>query len=106
MYAEARSIDGKIDGYVKPFFKKIDVVANQENFAGVKHFAVEVVAALANLILRKSDDKSTAARIPFNTGPDGFKVDTSRIFPTAVHHGFQGGLEPGIEDQINLQQRR
>jgi len=103
-FAEVISVDGKMKGYIKPFFKKVDVVANKEKFVSLKHFAVEIIGALANLVMRKSDDKSTAVRVPFATGPDGgLKVETSRILPTAIQYGFDGGLQPGIEDQINLE---
>jgi len=105
MYVEAKSENGQVKGYLKPFLKKVDVVANKEKFEGVKHFFVEIFAALGNLILRKSDDKSTAFVVPFRTAGGKLKVDTGNILPTAIEHGFNGGLDPGIEDRIDIKDK-
>ena len=103
LFSEVKSEDGHMAGYIKPFFKKVQIVDNSEHFRGVKHFAVEIVAALANAILRKSDDKSVGTRIAFHQDGKDLKVDTSQALSKAIQHGFSKPLPPSIEDSLNLQ---
>lgn len=100
MFSEVRSVNGKVQGYVKPFFKKVKVISAKEHFVGIKHFAIEVVAALANWILRRSDDKTVAAKIPFHNEGAELKVDNAEALQTAIEHGFQEPIAPELEDSL------
>lgn len=103
LYAEAESTNGKVEGYVKPFMKNIDVMKTQENFKGAKHWFIEVVTALGNLILRASDTKSVATKIPFSMDKGGVHVDSGEALSKAIQHGFEQQLSPGIEDKYELE---
>lgn len=102
LYAEAKKDKKMIKGYIKPFIKDIDVVANKEKFVGLKHFGIEILTALGNLILRDSDTKSVATYLDFNY--DGkFNVDTGQGISNALEHGFKQKLSPGIEDRYHME---
>lgn len=103
LYAEAESQKGSVQGYVKPFIKNVDVVKNQENFKGPKHWAIEVVTALGNLILRASDTKSVATKIPFSMDKAGVHVDSGEALSKAIQHGFEEKLSPGIENKYEIE---
>lgn len=103
LYAEAESKNGEIEGYIKPFLKNIDVMKTTENFKGPKHWIIEVVTALGNLILRASDTKSVATKIPFAMDKDGFHVDSGEALSKAIQHGFEQQLSPGIEDRYEIE---
>lgn len=101
LYLEAKSENGKIDGYAKPFIKDLDVMANKEKFQGPKHWFMEVLTALGNLILRTSDTKTVATKIPFSFDKT-FKMETGEALSKAIENGFQQKLSPGIEDQFDI----
>ena len=102
VYAEAKSEKGRVEGYIKPFMKNLDVIRSEENFKGVKHWGIEVITALGNLILRASDTKSVATKIPFSF--DGkVNVDSGEAVSKAIQHGFQQKLSPGIEGRYELE---
>jgi hypothetical protein len=103
LYAEAKSEEGKIVGYIKPFMKNLDVVKTDEDFKGPKHWAIEVVTALGNLILRAPDVKSVATRIPFSFDKT-LNVDTGEALTKAIEHGFQQQLSPGVEDKYEIEE--
>lgn len=103
LYAEAESTHGKMEGYVKPFLKNIDVIKSKENFKGPKHWLIEVVTALGNLILRASDTKTVATKIPFSMDKGGFHVDSGEALSKAIQHGFEQQLSPGVEDKYELE---
>lgn len=103
LYAEAESTKGSIEGYVKPFMKNIDVMKTQEDFKGPKHWFIEVVTALGNLVLRASDTKSVATKIPFSMDKKGFHVDSGEALSKAIQHGFEQQLSPGVEDKYELE---
>lgn len=103
LYAEAQSKGGEVEGYVKPFMKNIDVMMSKENFKGPKHWFVEILTAVGNLILRASDTKSVATRIPFNMDKSGVHVDSGEALSKAIQHGFEQQLSPGVEDKYELE---
>ena len=101
LYAEAKNEKGVIKGYIKPFITNIDVVANKEKFVGIKHFGIEVLTALANLILRDSETKTVATYVDFNY--DGkFNINTSQGIEKAIENGFNQKLTPGIENKYHM----
>lgn len=102
LYAEAKNTDKMIKGYIKPFIKDVDVVKNDENFVSIKHFGIEILTALGNLILRDSDTKTVATYLDFNY--DGkFNVDAGQGISNAIENGFKKKLTPGIEDKYHIE---
>ncbi len=101
LYAEAKNDNKKIKGYIKPFIKDIDVVANKEHFEGVKHFGIEILAALGNLILRDSESKTVATYVDF-TYDGKFNVDTGQGISKAIENGFSQKLPEGLENKYHL----
>lgn len=102
LYSEAQSTEGKVKGYLKPFIRELDVVANKEQFKNAKHFGFEMLSALANLILRESKTKSVATKIDF-TYDKKLNFNVGKSISKAVKHGFEQQLSPGIDDQYKLQ---
>lgn len=102
LYAEAKSEDGKIEGYVKPFAENVDMMRTNEDFKGPKHWIIELITATGNFILHAPDKKSVATRIPFEVEGKTVDVDKSQGILKAIQHGFQEKLEKGIEDKFKL----
>jgi hypothetical protein len=101
LYAEMKNEGKVIKGYIKPFIQDIDVVANKEHFKGIKHFGIEVLTALGNLILRDSQTKSVATYLDF-TYDGKFNLDTGLAIEKAFEHGFSRKLKRGIEDTYHI----
>jgi hypothetical protein len=101
VYSEAQSKKGIVKGYVKPFIRELEVIANKEHFISLKHFGFEMISALANLMLRESKTKSIATKFEFTYDKKlNFKI--AKSLSKALGHGFIQQLSPGIEDQYNL----
>lgn len=103
VYAEAKSEEGIVEGYVKPFMKNVDIMKVEEHLKGAKHWFIEVIAAIGNLILRTSDKKSVATLIPFTMDKSGVHVDKGKALSKALQHGFEQKLSPGIEDRLKIE---
>lgn len=101
MYAEAKNEGKVIKGYIKPFVTDIDVVANKEQFKGIKHFGIEVLTAFGNLLLRDSQTKSVATYLDF-TYDGKFNLDTGKAIEKALEHGFSRKLKRGVEDTYHM----
>lgn len=101
LFAEAKNTNNIIKGYIKPFLKDVDVVANKEKFIGIKHFGIEILTALGNLILRDSKTKSVATYLDF-TYDGTFHADADQGISKALEHGFERKLTPGIEDKYHM----
>jgi len=102
LFAEAKSEKGKVEGYVKPFMKDADIMNTKEDLEGSKHWMVEVLTALGNLLLRTSDTKTVATKIPFSFDKEGMHVDSGEALNKALEHGFKEKLTPEIENVYNL----
>lgn len=101
LYAEAKNDNKIIKGYVKPFISDIDVIANKEHFKGIKHFGIEILTALGNLILRDSDSKTVATYVDF-TYNGTLDVNTSQGIKKAIENGWSKKLPEGLENKYHL----
>jgi hypothetical protein len=54
------------------------VVKNREKFLGSKHWGIEVISAISNLILRNPDTKTVAKKISFEYNNQKLKIDTGK----------------------------
>jgi hypothetical protein len=102
LYSEIHSNKNSVEGYFKPFLRKVDLVSNPEVFTGFKQFAIEVSAATANLILRTAKDKVLATKILFSYENGDFKVNSSKAISEALKNGFSEKIPEGIDDEISL----
>lgn len=100
-YAEAKSEDGKIVGYIKPFFQDLKFVGNKSDFKGVKHWFFDVSGALGNFILQNHKTDTVATKIPFEY-TNKFKFDTGEALEKAIQNGFEKRLKPGIENKLQI----
>lgn len=102
LFAEVKSEHGKIQGYAKPFFKDILFAGNEDDFKGLKHFAVEIVGSIGNAIFRRNKDKSIATKVDFYTENGKLKVDTREAIGKAIEHGFGNPISPGLEGSFDI----
>lgn len=99
LYAEAKSEDGPVVGYIKPFIKNLDVIKTNENFKGPKHWLIEIISALGNVVMKA--DETMATKVPF-TFDQTLKPDTDKTIAKAIEHGFFQEQNRGIENSIDL----
>ncbi len=102
LYAEAISKAGEIEGYAKPFLKKADIVANEENFKGFKHGLIEVSTAAANLIFRSAKDRTVATKVNFSYDTSGIKINAAQALNEAIKNGFKDEIPEGLDEEISL----
>jgi len=101
LFSEVATREGKIKGYIKPFFKDVKMVANKEHFISTKHELVEFLMGTSNVILRNSN-KDTAARIEFEGPLKAPKINTWDAFWSALKNAFGSPLKPTIENKIDI----
>jgi hypothetical protein len=107
LYAETKSENGKIYGYVKPFLNNVEFMGNKKEFEGGKHFFVEVLGAVSNFVFENSDRKSVATRVPFIYEDGAFSVEGGGAISDAIQHGLLENdlVERGIEQKYRLNKR-
>ncbi len=101
LYSEMISEKGIVKGYFKPFLRELKVISSHEKFINAKHFGIEMLTALANLILREQKTKSVATVIDF-TYDKKLNFKMGKGISKAIKHGFEQQLSPGIEDRYHL----
>lgn len=102
LYSEVRSVNGEILGYVRPFVKKIDVMGDQSDFSGPKHFVLELLGELARFILKNPKNKTVATQIDFGTQNGKMVVNTAKVIKLALEHRFGEPLPEKMEQVLPL----
>lgn len=102
LYAEAVTDQAKIKGYIKPFVKNLDVIKSKENFKGPKHWLIEIVSALGNVVMKA--DETMATRVPF-VFDKVFKPESGDAIAKAFEHGFEQQLNRGIEHSVGFNRK-
>lgn len=103
VYSEMATQQTRVDGYVKVFFKQLDVVAPAEVFDSFKHLFYEVLTALGNLLLRSSEKKEVAFRVPIEGPITELSVSAKDAFFSALKNAFkEDKLQEGLEKSISL----
>jgi hypothetical protein len=102
LYAEAKSEGGVVEGYLKPFFNDLKFTGNKLDHQSVKHWGIEVVGAIGNLMLRNKDTKSLATKIPF-TFKNELNIETGEALSKTIQHGYEQKLPRGIDNTLNLE---
>lgn len=100
-FAEAKSEEGKVTGYLKPFVKKLDVVKSDENFKNTKHWIFEIISALGNIVMQ--EEEVSATKVPF-VFEGKFKAETGESLGNAFKHSFVQEISRGIENTVQLQE--
>ncbi|MFL5784182.1 MAG: DUF748 domain-containing protein [Bacteriovoracaceae bacterium] len=103
LYSEAKSEDGKIQGYVKPFLTNLDFIKSKEHFKNTKQWLVEVAGAIGNWIMEAHRDKTIATKVPFHYDGKNFSVDKSKAISNVIKHGFDQELSPGVDANLHIQ---
>lgn len=102
LYAEMKSEKGSLQGYAKPFFHKVDVVARGEDFEGLKHYGIEASTAAINLFLRNAKDRTMATKIQFTYEDGKFDINSGKALSEAIENSFGDEVPKGIEDSVSL----
>lgn len=103
LYAEVKSEEGKIRGYVKPFLEDLEFMKSDENFKGAKHWLVEAASAVGNWVMEAKRSKTVATKVPFSFDGKKFSVDTSKALGDVIEHGFDQELSPGVDADLKMQ---
>lgn len=103
LYAEAKSEEGKIRGYAKPFFQDLAFIRSDEDFKGAKHWLLEVAAAVGNWILEAKRSKTVATKVPFTFDGENFSVNTDKAIGNVIEHGFDQEISPGVDASMRLE---
>jgi hypothetical protein len=107
LYAEAKSKKGIVKGYVKPFMNNLDIVKDEgENFKSVKHFGIEILTAIGNIILKDDTKKQSVATSVDFTYDGKLHVDAKEGVKKAIKNATADEDEPqdkikrGVENRI------
>jgi hypothetical protein len=100
MYGEFGAADGKIKGYMKPFFKNLKIGdTKKESPLGVIYNGVASVAAK---ILENPKKKTVATQINLEGRIDDPNTSIFSIIGYMFHHAFIQALVPGIDHNYEM----
>jgi hypothetical protein len=102
LFSEVATREGMIKGYVKPFFKDVKMIANQERFVSAKHGLFEILLGTANIILKNPGPDATATKLEFEGSLKSPDVNAWGAVLASLKNAFGTPLEPKVEGNINI----
>jgi len=108
LYSEIISENKAVKGYLKLFLKDTDVIAPKQEYKGIKHFFIEVGAAVANFFFKNPKTKDVAMKFPFTYKDGDFDASFSEAFWSAVRNSEKDGpdLKHGIDKSLNFKKEK
>ncbi|MCC2678583.1 MAG: hypothetical protein K0R29_1159 [Pseudobdellovibrio sp.] len=108
VYSEIVSEKAAIKGYLKLFLKETDVIAPKQKYKGIKHFFIEVGAAIANFFLKNPKTKDVAMKMPFEYKNGDLNASFSEAFWSAVKNSEKGEphLKHGIDKSLTFKREK
>jgi hypothetical protein len=102
IYSELRVKNNQVDGYVKPFFKNVDVYDRRqdEDKSLFKKMYEGLVEGVNDLLSREPQDR-TAARTEFSGNVDDPQADTWQTVLTLIQNAFFKAILPGFDRAIS-----
>ncbi len=105
LVSEVKSVKGSLEGYLKPFFKDVDIVGDKADFGSGKHLFVELFSAFGKFILKNPETNTIATKIYFNreSANSEMHVDTSTAINSAIDYKKEkNNIKPVINKEVKL----
>lgn len=102
LYAELLAENGDFHGYLKPFFKDVEVlgwdaeIVEQNPFSSAWEAIVEAILQ----VVRNRRDDDVASRIPIEGSTKSPKAEFWPAFGSALYNAFIEGLKPRLEHSV------
>jgi hypothetical protein len=102
LVGEFAAAKGKFEGYVKPFFKDMQVLSIKKDIKNpLKLFWEAIVGAVTGLFKNKKEN-TLAARIPFSGSFKDPNTDIWSTIGSVLQNAFIRALVPNIEGSVSL----
>jgi len=105
IFAEIKYEKGQINGYVKPFLSNVDIVGNKTDFSTFKHFLIEIVASLGELVFESGKSETISTKILLSGNKSNVTVDRKKAVAGLFRHAFRKEYTPQVEDSIHLERK-
>jgi len=101
LYSEIRVADGRIDGYVKPLFRDVEVYdPAQDEDDGLLRQAYEGVAGAVSELLENPPREEVATTTDLSGPVENPETDTWELLVRLVQNAFVRAILPGFERQL------
>lgn len=100
IYAEAKADEGRFQGYVKPIFKDLNVLALGREKATLGQKIKEGLADAVKQVFENQKEDTVGARVPFSGSFDSPSVGVWPAVGTVLRHAFVQALTPNIENRL------
>jgi hypothetical protein len=100
LYAEAAAAEGRFEGYVKLFIKKLGMVDVKKEKNPVKIVKEAIVGAVAKVL--QSPKEKVATRVPFEGRFDNPKIGLWEAVTEVLQNALLRALQPGLDKSVNI----
>ncbi|WP_181304621.1 DUF748 domain-containing protein [Rufibacter sp. XAAS-G3-1] len=102
MYAELKSTDGKLDGYIKPFFEEVKVLnwKKDKKEGGVLSAVKEAVIGIFAEAAENQKRDQIATHVPIKGDLSNPQTNGWKTFINVLKHAFINAFSKGIENSL------
>ncbi|MCD6039998.1 MAG: hypothetical protein K0S27_1398 [Gammaproteobacteria bacterium] len=101
LYVEAAAAKGKIKGYAKPLFKKLEIINPDKHASPIEYLYKEAIQLVVK-ILENSQQKTVATKIKIQGNINHPQKSLFSIIGYLLRHAFIQALLPGIDHSIEM----
>jgi hypothetical protein len=101
LYAEAKSQNGNIEGYLKPFLHDVVIDDNDPDRKNPGHFLLSLVTTF----FKKEKLKSFSTRVPLKMKAP-MKIEYGEMLKKIYEKGFENKETPGLEHSVKLTEEK
>lgn len=94
--------EGKISGYIKPFFTDVKVLDLQENSTGVLNKVWEGIVGLVLEVTENQKKDQTATKIPLSGSVDNVEVNTLETILNVFKNAFIESFKLEVDDSVGF----
>lgn len=102
LYTEIQAKDDRIKGYLKPFFKDVEIVEVSTDSDNPLQLLWEGVVGATMKLFKNQDKDHVATKVPFEGAIGDAKSDVWTTILGILKNAFVQALQPGVEKKLDL----
>ena len=102
LFMEASAANGRIKGYIKPFFRGVTIFSPKEKFNNLFQAVWESIVGLTTKALQNQPKEQLATRIPFEGSIDDPNINFLSLLVNILRNAFIKAFAPKLDESIDL----
>lgn len=97
LFAKGEGKNSDFKASIKPFLRNLDIMSDKKDFKSIKHFGIEFLVAIVNLVFQNRSSRDLAFYLPFEYQGGKFDADYWAMIKSMYENGFIDELDANFD---------